>query len=122
MTIDPDLVRAIMRQVEATPANRVVGDIKVPPWTEDEVLEHLVYLFKGHLLDAQILPDGTGARRFAAVYVEGLTPQGHEFLSNTARDTVWERVKAETQKRVVPLTVALLAAIAEREAKRWIGP
>ena len=93
MRLDPDLVRAILLEVEAAPANRQPDKIDVDGYSDDEVLEHIELLKEAGYLDARTMRASTGGGRIMAAWVERLTWSGHEFLNDARDDTRWKQAK-----------------------------
>ena len=101
MRLGPDLVRAIQLTVEGAPANRMVGNMTVDGWSEDEVLEHIALLTKASYLKSKIVRVGSGRNRVYAATVDHLTWSGHESLNNARDNNRWRQDKESSWKKQV---------------------
>jgi hypothetical protein len=119
---DFDLIRDILLQIEAAPANSRRFRIRIPEKDQDVVDEHVELLIESGLVD--------GAPRHvsgAPMYVEievmvtRLTWEGHDFLSSMRDDTIWRKAKTEIIKPGLSFTFSLLAEWLKTEAKSKLG-
>lgn len=114
MKLNPDCVRDILLAVEeATGFHKAfeysIGEKKpkmLGNYSFEEVLYHIRQCeFSGFLYECNYYGNG------GYVVVDDLTPTGHEFLSNTRKNTVWEKVK-EVGDEIGSDSLKSLAAIA----------
>jgi Hypothetical protein (DUF2513) len=94
MKLDLDVVRAILIEVESTPANQPPGIIALEGIAEDITVEHIELLAEQGLIEAKSVRSGMGGRRIAAIHVVRTTWAGHDFLANAKNQSVWEKTKA----------------------------
>lgn len=121
MTLDLDLVRQILLQIEATPANRSVGRIAVEGYDTDTVLEHLDLLSKRNLIEASVLPSGRGGARIAIVHVHGMTWEGHEFLNNARNEEVWSKTKQIVKEKGGSASFEVIKNLLTQVAMNFFG-
>lgn len=114
----PDLLRALLRQVEARKANHVGGDPDLVGWDQDDVLERIEALHDAGLVVAHLMPNNMGGRRVYAAYIEKLTPAGRAFIANANNDTIWARTKDRINKQTVGITVAVIVDFVKEEVTR----
>jgi hypothetical protein len=89
LKLDPELLRALLRQVEGRRPNHVGGDPDLVGWDQDEVFDHIEALHDAGLVVAHIMPNNMGGKRIYAAYIEKLTPAGRAFIANANNDTIW---------------------------------
>lgn len=53
--------------------------------------------------------------------VRGLTWEGHEFVDNIRNKNIWESTKKRVSGLVGSLSLSVVAAVAEAEAKKLLG-
>ena len=106
-----DLIRNILRIVEAAPANTVLqaNDFKIEGGDLDTVIGHIDLLIKAGLLDGKVIKTMRG---LSGVLITGLTWTGHEFLSAARDDTVWAKAKDKFFKGAASFTFDLV--------KKWL--
>ena len=121
MKLDPDLARAILLQVEATPANRTSRDPEIEGYSEDEIFEHVELLNEAGYLEAKIVRSGSGDARIYTVFVTRLTWDGHEFLNAARNDTLWRRAKDKVTTSGGAMSLSILKAVLTDLAKRAVG-
>jgi predicted ArsR family transcriptional regulator len=121
MKLNVELVRQILLRVEETPANQAAGHIELPDAEEDEVLEHIELLEEQGLLRAKIQRAGSGTKRVFSAYVERLTPEGHEFLSNAKNEEVWNRTQALVKEKGGSVSFSVFSAVLSQVALRLFG-
>lgn len=120
MKLDLDLVRDILLDVEATPANQP-ANVNLPDRDEDAVLEHIELLIEAGLLDGSVLPSGMGKHRLYAANVARLTWDGHEFLDNARNDQVWARTKAIVKEKGGAASFAVVKGLLTATALHFFG-
>jgi hypothetical protein len=121
MQFDPDLARRILLEVEATPPNQHVPDIKFSDVDEHTVYEHIELLTDAGLVEALFKPSGRGGHRIFAARVRRLTHAGHEFLANARNESVWEKTKALVKEKGGAASFAVIAAVAKKFASEHFG-
>ena len=118
MKLDPELLRELLRQVEARKGNAVGGDPDLAGWDRNEVLEHIEALHDSGLVVAHVMPNNMCGTRIYTAYIEKLTPAGRDFLASANNDTVWTRTKDRIKKETVSITVGVIVELLKAEAKR----
>ena len=118
MKRDMDLVRAILRRIEAQPPGEDLRSPKIEGYDQATVLHHLELLSDANLIEAHFTR--SDQRGIVAAVVERLTWQGHEFLSAASNESVWQKAKAKMKDfgGSMPLTVlqSLLIELAKKQA------
>lgn len=104
-----DLIRAILMEAEATPANKHIGDVHPEGSTSEEIAEHVDMMIDGGLIEGTLLPSGMGGARIAGFRIKKVTWRGREFLDAIRNDEVWQQTKDRIAAKgdSVPLTVAV---------------
>lgn len=94
MTLDPDLIRAILDAYEKLPYGG--GEpISIEGYTDDQVNYHQELLLDEDYIKASVTKLGGGS---CLISPQRLTYQGHEFLNASRDDVRWERAKTVMQK------------------------
>jgi hypothetical protein len=117
---DDDLIREILTQVEAAPAN-AIPKVSLPERDPNEVLEHLELLREAGLLEAKVAHSGRGGARIDKVIVTRMTWTGHEFLQNARNEEVWQRTKKLVKERGGSVSFEILTALLVQTAKGIAG-
>jgi DNA-binding transcriptional ArsR family regulator len=121
MRLDPELVRALLMRIEATPANQMPDtNIEIDGYSEDEILEHLELLGEAGLIEANPIKSGIGPR-LMHVHVERLTWAGHDFLNNARNDTVWKRARDLVAKQTGSVSIDVFKAVLVQVAKTTLS-
>jgi hypothetical protein len=81
--------------------------------SEEEFIYHLQLLIRQGFID--------GTAEMIPMTVRGLTWEGHEFVDNIRNKNIWENTKRRVSDLVGSLSVSVIAAIAESEAKKLFG-
>lgn len=101
MRLNPDCIRAILLEVEdITDINNIFfystsshkNFERLSEYTPDEILYHIRQCTISNLLYNTKWVENT------SLYVQDLSPEGHEFLANIRNDTIWKKVKAISDK------------------------
>jgi hypothetical protein len=87
MQRNPDLIRAILLAVEASPTSPAT----IPGYSDEAVSYHVELLCQAHWLETA-----------------GLTWEGHEFLDDFRSDTVWNKTKAFAVEKTGTISVEIL--------------
>lgn len=105
MKRDIDLIRSLLKEIEATPAG---GDWEPGTYEGhdgESVLEHMRLLVDADYITGEVdcLVDGTG-------YYCGirLTWNGHEFLSATKNPAIWAKAREKLMDSTVSFTVPVV--------------
>jgi hypothetical protein len=116
---DMDLIRDILRKVEADP--RMDGSRYVVFDTSDfeghsqaEIAYHIDLLFENDFVKGIATLDAPAAA------ISRLTWQGHEFLADISAPDVWEKVKERT-KGLPEVGITLVWELAKAELKKKLG-
>lgn len=122
MKLNPDCVRDILFAVEETVDYYTMFEYvavdgvheKLKKYSHDEVVYHIHQCnLSGLLHGCDINISG------AYVRIEDLSPAGHEFLSNTRKNAVWEKVK-KVGDEIGSDSLRSLAAIAGQMIRQLI--
>ena len=114
MKLNPDCVRDILLAIEDTVDYYQLFEytmdednhVKIAGYTHGEIVYHIHQCrLAGLLYECSISGNG------AYITVEDLTPAGHDFLSNTRKNAVWEKIK-EVSEEIGSDSLKSLAAIA----------
>lgn len=108
MKRDPDLVRAILLEVERKSAREKYADVYAAlrgPYTEVDILYHIRLL-----AEAKYIKTDGGINQ---PYPLDLTWAGHELLDATRNDTLWNEAKRRLEQ-AGGFTLELLAKIASQ--------
>lgn len=88
MKRDFDLIRRMMRDIEAVPAGQSVGIPNYDDVDRPTVVEHAVLLLEAGLIKGRTQASMNSPLRMS---ITGLTWEGHEFLAVAKDDTIWEK-------------------------------
>lgn len=98
MKRDFDLIRQILREVEASPARTpLAGRPNYEGFDEDTAVEHIDLLIEAGLLQGKITPFLDGG---VHVNIQRLTWKGHDFLDAMKDDSIWAQAKESILKPV----------------------
>lgn len=101
MKLNPDCIRAILLTVEN--ACDIGKPIRLPDergthlkaYFDDEILYHVRQCDLSHLLYRVRALSGNGRLSYL---IEDLTPEGHKFIANVRKDTIWNNTKSIAAK------------------------
>lgn len=117
MRRDMDLVREILLAAESLPA--AGGFIDLPERDDGELRYHLRIVAQAGLLDVQFAAhEGTAHE---TVWLNGLTWQGHEFLSTARDNTRWRAAVHKVGATAGGVAFALLRDYLLSEARKLVG-
>jgi hypothetical protein len=105
-----DLVRQIMLEIEKShEANGIgMGRVAIDGRSLEEVAYHIMLLNEAGLIEAT---DCSNSRDGLDWLPNRLTWEGHEFLDNARKDTLWERAKQLAKEKAGTLSFEVLKAI-----------
>jgi hypothetical protein len=118
---DMDLLRDILLKIEDDPKKdgRTTfyisnsEEMQIVGHSEEEFFYHLQLLIRARLID--------GSAEQIPMEVRSLTWEGHEFVDNIRNDNIWDNTKKRVGDLVGSLSVSVIAALAEAEAKKFLG-
>jgi hypothetical protein len=116
MRRDMDLVREILRQIEAWPEAQGLIDFDLPDRSPEEVIYHVEIMAKAGLIEAQ--DASTLARNYWRA--KKLTWKGHEFLEAARNDTIWKKAKTQLTEKVGGMSFDVMLALLKEIAKRQV--
>ncbi len=119
MKRDTDLVRTILRRVEAQPPGEALRSPKAEGYDQATVLHHLELLSDAGLIEAHFMK--TEQSGIVAAVVERLTWQGHEFLSAASNESVWQKAKAKMTEFGGSMPLTVLQSLLIELAKKQVG-
>lgn len=119
MIRDFDLIRKIMLDLQALPANSMPTTISYPGEYEQDVInEHMNLLIEAGLINGKVLRTMSG---IAQVNSRGLTWPGHDFMDIAKKETLWARAKQIALERGLSLTVEVLTGALKEALKEAAG-
>ena len=118
MKRDLDLVRAILKDVEETPAGQIISGLEFDGYDKADVGEHVHLLLDAGFLKGEIVRAMDGQYFMA---IQGLTWKGHDFVNAAKADSVWKPVKEKLLKSAVGFTFDLVVELLKAEAKRQMA-
>jgi len=121
MKRDMDLIREILISIEDNPQMdgtrefyfSTPEEMGFPNQSADELAYNYSLLVEAGFVDG-------GNTAFWPLVVRRLTWKGHEFLASIKDKGIWEKTKARI-KDLPGVTLAVVAAIAESELKKYLG-
>ncbi len=119
MERDMDLVRALLRKIEAQPPGEELRSPHIEGYDQATVLHHLELLTDAGLIEAKFMK--TDQSGIAAAVVERLTWQGHESLTPAKNESVWQKAKAKVAELGGSVPFAVLRALLIELAKKQTG-
>jgi len=121
MHLDPDLLRALLLHIEATPANQRTMAFAVEGYDQDTIMEHLELLMDRGLIQGTMHHGGMGQARNMAATVDRLTMSGHDFLNDARNDTVWRKTKSVIKDKGGTVSFEVLKVLVVQAAKAQFG-
>lgn len=119
MKRDMDLLRTILRTIEALPPGEDWRSQKVAGYDQATVLHHLELLSDAGLIEAKFMK--TDQSGIVAAVVQRLTWQGHEFLSSANNESVWQRARAKIEELGGSMPFAVMQTLLVELAKKQAG-
>ncbi len=116
MRRDMDLVRDILRQIEAWPNAQGWIEFDLPDRSPEEVSHHVEIMAKAGLIEAVDASTMSGPDWKA----KKLTWNGHEFLEAARNDTIWQRAKTRMAEKVGGMPFDVMLALLLETAKRQV--
>lgn len=94
MKIDFDLIRRILKDVEALPPGKSIDNFKYPEYEKEIIQEHIKILENEKFIDAKTVRAGIPetVRKF---WIAGLTLDGSKFLKDMGNDSFFKKAKDE---------------------------
>ena len=111
-----DLVREILRQIEARPEAHGWIDFDLPDRASEEVCYHVEIMAKANLIEADDVSTLAGPDWKA----KKLTWAGHEFLEAARNDTIWQKAKTQMAEKVGGMPFDVMLALLLETAKRQV--
>ena len=118
MKRDFDLIRTILKEIEATPTGKFINQMECEGFDPDVVSAHLVLLEEAGLIEAAVLKMSSGHSR---VKVSKLTWEGHDFLDAIKDDTLWAKAKKNVIGPAGGIAFSVLLEWAKAEGKSRLG-
>jgi hypothetical protein len=110
MKRDFDLIRSLLKDIEATPAGETPIISDFPDYDDETVGEHLALLVRAGLIDGDIV-DCMGSNAISAIPYR-LTWEGHEFIGAAREDSLWNKAKSRFLTGTTSFTFGIL--------KQWL--
>lgn len=124
MKRNPDIVRAILLQVEALPIGHSLESIKQDGEEgEDVIAEHVRLLKEASYIDALISEgmNDIGVKQVTFYSINRLLNDGHDFLANAKNESVWKQARTLIQEKGGDVSLAVLKAILANVAMQQSG-
>ncbi|MGB3494556.1 MAG: DUF2513 domain-containing protein [Elainellaceae cyanobacterium] len=124
MKRNPEIVRAILLQVEALPIGHSLASIK---WDGDEdedvIAEHVRLLKEANYIDARIIEgmSSRGVKQVKVYSINRLLNDGHDFLANAKNESVWKQARTLIQEKGGDVSLAVLKALLAKVAMQQFG-
>lgn len=119
MKRDLDLVRTILKEIEdEVPPNRTADNIKIDGYDQDTVYAHVKLLIDEEYLEGKVLMAMMG---IVGVHISGLTWKGHDFVSATKDESLWDKAKKSILKPTASMTVDVLLQWLKAEIRAKVG-
>ena len=115
---DDNLIREILIQVEASPANQEPV-LRFPEKDRDVLLEHIELLDDAGLVEANIMRGELAGERIHTADISRMTAAGHDFLNNIRNPKVWERIRKVVAEKGGSVSFEVLRALAVQTAKKY---
>ena len=119
MQLKPELVREVLLTVEEYLPDRE-SEIVWPSNVSEEELDYHCMI----LIDAGLLK-GKYSRTFGGsyfVYVERLTPYGHEYVDTLRNETVFREVQKQLNvRKVASVSIDVLMQLAKKAMREMVG-
>jgi hypothetical protein len=120
MKFDPELMRAILLDVESLPAGEpFVGKFTYDSRSQPEVNEHTQILIDDGYIDGNSLRDHRNVPIGFAI--TGLTMKGHDFLAKAKNDTAWDKVIVWSKQQGTALSATAVKTMLEQAVKSLFG-
>jgi hypothetical protein len=114
-----DLIRKIMLEVQAKPAG--IGAISIAyegEYPQSVVNEHAELLIEAGLLKGKAI---RGVAGIAAVAIDGLSWNGHDFIDSAKNETIWNKAKLTILKPATAITFDALLQWLKQQALDSLG-
>jgi hypothetical protein len=119
MERDFDLIRLILKDIQATPAGRRYTSIEnLSAYDPAVVCGHIDLLIDAGLVKGKVTKMFRGAD---AILVSGLTWKGYDFLEAAKDDNLWNKAKEKVIKPGVSFTFDLLLEWLKGQARVKLG-
>lgn len=114
MVRDFDLIRRIMLDIQALPANSPATPISYPDEYDQAVVnEHMSLLIEAGLIHGKVLRTMSG---IAQVVTRGLTWAGQDFVDAAKEESIWQKAKTFIKDKGGALTLEVLMEVLKRYA------
>ena len=116
MKCDMDLIRGLLQEIEAMPADSLYETrTSSLPADRAQLAGHL------QLLDQAGFVAGFGRELSGNAICSGLTWQGHQFLNAARSDRVWNEAKKALREKGVSVSVGVLTQLLSKIAGQMLG-
>ena len=117
MRLNPDCIRDLLLTIEEKCdfENQWTYDKNMPledrleKYTRDELSYHLLQCKRSNLIVA-----GKFYGQGGNLIVYDLSPEGHSFLANVRKDSIWDKTKSIAKEKICSISLAVLTQIAEK--------
>lgn len=116
MTLDMDLVRQILTDLEAVKWTNQAYEIKVDGYDDADVMYHVKMMGQAGLLNTLDSSTMDGPE----IYPIDITWQGQQFFQKVKSDAIYQQAKSTVLQKTGALAFDLLAAVATRLAERAV--
>ena len=116
---DMDLCRKILVEVEKIPTTRLLMEIKLEGYTDDEIGYNAWLLADEGLIEGQdISAHGHKVHRYAPLC---LTYKGHDFLEHARDDVRWKKAKDKITEISGAMTTQVILAVLKNLITKELG-
>lgn len=120
MQRDMELIRKILKKIEESEYD-LANDVSMQPlydegYQEKIVTRHVDLLVQRNLVEAIDISSGGDL----SYYIQGLTWDGHEFLSSAKNDTIWKKAKSIVIDKTGGLSFEVLKGVLIQLGKKAI--
>jgi hypothetical protein len=107
-----DLIRSLLLELEGEP-------VDLSEYSDEQLIYHKAMLKDAGLAHGGVALDGSG--RPCAAELTHLSWQGHEFISASRNNTVWNKAMTTTREKGVSVTFTVLQSLLESIIKSSLG-
>ena len=118
MKRDFDVIRLILRDVEANPPGQLIQKFFYDGISDEVVQEHACMVVDAGLVVGTIIEPLDGPRR---AMVQRLTPAGHDFVDSAADDGTWSKVKTKIMSSGGAIAISVFTELLKAEGKKKLG-
>jgi hypothetical protein len=116
---DLDLVRRILKDIEKLPPDTTTGSLQYPTeYSQAIVNEHLRLLIEEGFIEGSVVFD---REKIAAVRIARLKWKGHDFVTASQNDSLWQKAKTSVIKPTMSFTFDFVLEWLKSEGRKQLG-